>query len=81
VSAEDIQAFQVRSPFQPFRIDLTDGAAYEVYRPEMVLPERRTVVIGITADPAQTIADRVVWVSILHVVRLEPINTPAPSQT
>jgi hypothetical protein len=67
--------FLQHRPFAPFRVCLTDGTDYDVRHPEMVLPARRSAEIGIPRDTAQPIADRIVTVSLLHVVRLEPLES------
>jgi hypothetical protein len=71
-------------PFQPFRINLTDGRSLEVRHPEMVLAGRRSAVIGLLA-PGETepLYDRRIPVDLLHVVGLEPIQiaTGPNSQT
>jgi hypothetical protein len=67
-------------PFAPFRIHLTDGTRYDVPHPEMVLPARRSLEIGLPNDPAQPIADRVVTVALVHIVRFEPLETPAGTE-
>ena len=35
-------------PFEPFRICLSDGTAYEIPHPELVMVGRRSAVVGIT---------------------------------
>ncbi len=61
-------------PFQPFRINLTDGRSVDVRHPEMVLAGRRTAVIGIPS-PGETepLYDKRITVDFLHIVSLEPI--------
>jgi hypothetical protein len=63
-----------RRPFQPFRMCLTDGQAYEVYHPENCMPGRRVAIVGLTPEPSQVLHERHVLVDLLHVVRLEPID-------
>lgn len=65
-------------PFQPFRLSLTDGRTLEVRHPEMVLPGRRSVVVGLPA-PGETepLYDHRITVDLLHVVSMEPIQSPA----
>ncbi len=57
----------------------TDGTKYPVRHPEMLMPGRRYVIIGVPADPATQIFDRHVIVSMLHVQRLEPLESPNTS--
>jgi hypothetical protein len=65
------------APFEWFRIHLTDGTSYEVRHPESVLLGRRTAVVGVKEDPLQNYYDRLATVSLLHIVRLEPVEQPA----
>ncbi len=74
MSPEDLLRFLQRRPFEPFRIVLTDGTTYDVHHPEMVLPARRTAEIGIPQNQGQPIADRIVTVSLLHIIRIEPLQ-------
>jgi hypothetical protein len=77
VSSDDLLTFTKKQPFEPFRVCLTDGTAYEVRHPDMVIVARRTIAIGIPADQGQAVADRIITASILHVVRVEPIDAAA----
>jgi hypothetical protein len=74
MAPEDLLRFLQRRPFEPIRIVLTDGTTYEVHHPEMVLPARRTAEIGIPQDQGQPIADRILTVSLLQIVRVEPLQ-------
>jgi len=71
----DLQDFVRRQPFQPFRLTLTDGRTYEVRHPELAMVGRSTIAIGIPSegDP-NPIYDRLVTVSILHVMQAEPLD-------
>jgi hypothetical protein len=65
-------------PFRPFRIALTDGQKVDVRHPEMVLPGRQSIMIGLPA-PGETepLYDQRITVDLLHIVSLEPLPTPA----
>jgi hypothetical protein len=76
MSADDLLERIRQRPFVPFVVITTDGTRYEVRHPEMLMPGRRLVTIGIPADPAQPVADRTVLLSLLHLQRLE-IQEPA----
>ena len=76
---EDIREKLGQRPFVPFRIVLSDGAACEVRHPELLLLGKRSVVIGLTGNPADTLYDRYVTVALLHITRLEPLDTSAVS--
>lgn len=69
------EALKVR-PFQPFRLHPTDGAAFDVRHPEAILPTRRVVVLGVGGDPASGVFDRAIQISLLHIVRIEPLEVP-----
>ena len=72
---EDLREFLRRQPFQPFRLTLTDGRTYEVRHPELAMVGRSTVAIGVpAAGESEPIYDRLVTVSLLHVMQAEPIN-------
>jgi hypothetical protein len=71
---DDLAAAIDRRPFTPFRLHLSDGTAYEVRHPEMVLLGRRSAVIGISEEiNGRPMYDRHVTVAPLHIVRLEPL--------
>jgi len=70
---QDVREFLDQKPFCPFRVTLTDGRIYEIRHPELVMVGRSTVVIGIPAanDPTP-VYDRLVTVSLIHIMQLEP---------
>jgi hypothetical protein len=78
---EEIRNSLKNRPFSPFRIRLSDGRTFDVTNPELVMPGRHLVVIGIK-DPADSdprpLIQSSVTVTLLHVVSLEPI--PAAAQ-
>ena len=68
-----------RQPFEPFRICLVDGTAYEVRHPDQVVVNRSTIdVAGTIANLPRPLAERNVIVALLHVSRLEPIEALPP---
>jgi hypothetical protein len=77
MSSEDILALLRRRPFVPFRLVTTDGTTYEVRHPEWLMPGRRSVVVGVRDQPSEAVYDQFIVISLLHVQRLEPIETPA----
>jgi len=68
-----------RKPFLSFRLYLTDGAFYEVRHPELLMVGKRTAVIGLADDPTDTHYDRSVDVDLLHIMRMEPLETSPPA--
>ena len=79
---EDVREFVYRRPFHPFRITLTDGCTYDFHHPEMAMVGRSTVAIGLPKEEApQPVYDRLVTVSLLHIMQIEPIQAPASPQS
>ncbi|MGD0898873.1 MAG: hypothetical protein ABR915_13630 [Thermoguttaceae bacterium] len=74
---EDIREFLHRRPFQPFRLTLTDGRSYEVRHPELAMVGRSTVIVGLAAPgEAEPVFDRAVTVSLLHIMQMQPVESP-----
>jgi hypothetical protein len=67
-----------KRPFRPFRTALTDGRVFEVRHPELVLPGRRSAIIGIPAPgEEEALYDDWVTLDLLHIVSLEPVRSAA----
>jgi hypothetical protein len=77
MSHEDLKARIQQRPFVPFRIVLTEGSHYEIRHPELFMLGKRAAVIGLAKKPEQTFFDATVQVDLLHIVRLEPLDTAA----
>jgi len=74
--APDVREFVRRQPFQPFRITLTDGRTYDVVHPDLAMVGRGAVAIGLpSADDPELYYDRLVTVSLMHIMQIEPIRT------
>ncbi len=72
-----LQALRKR-PFEPFRIEVTDGTAYEVHYPELVMVGLASLSVGIPpTGQTQPVYERVETVSIRHVVKLVPLPSSA----
>ncbi len=71
---EDLRDLLRRQPFVPVRIHLSDGTTYEVRHPEMAIIGRSTVTIGVEEQEGSGIADRMMYCSLLHIVRIEDAN-------
>jgi hypothetical protein len=76
-----VQTFRellARRPFQPVRLILSSGQAYEIRHPEMALLTRTDILIG--TDLAEDgVPAQFKICSLLHVTAIEPIerNTAA----
>ncbi len=76
--AEELRNLLSRRPFVPIRIYFTDGTTYDVKHPEMALLTRSTVEIGLEEQEGSRIADRVVYCSLGHIVRVENLDGQTP---
>ncbi len=76
---EELKELIRRQPFVPMRVYTTDGKTYDIRHPDNVIVSRSRVDIGV-GDPTTGIAERVDFVSLLHVVRVEdlPATSPPP---
>ncbi len=76
---EDVREFLRRRPFQPFRLTLTDGRTYDVMHPELAIVGRSWVEVGLArpGDP-ENIAERLISVSLLHIMQIEPMESVVP---
>ena len=62
-----------KQPFEPFRIQLSNGQAHEVRYPEFAAIGRTRVFVGVPANRADG-PDRLVQVELREVVAIEPVN-------
>jgi hypothetical protein len=67
MSHDDLLRFIRQRPFAPFRLVTTDGTAYDIRHSEMLMPGRRSVIVGLPDNPAVAAYDQCVTVSMLHV--------------
>ncbi len=65
----------LQQPFEPFRLVMTDGQGYDIRHPDLLLVGRRSAVVGLTGDPGKTFYERTVKVDLLHIIRLEPLQS------
>ena len=73
MTPETIQKQLLHQPFQPFRVHLSDGSAYEVRQPEMVLVMQREVIIALP-KPGEQFPKELVYCDLLHITRVEPMD-------
>ena len=76
---EDVREFLRRQPFRPFRLTLTDGRTYDVMHPELAMVGRSWVQVGLarSGDP-ENIAERLISISLLHIMQIEPLESVVP---
>lgn len=60
-------------PFQPFRLQLTNGQSHVIDHPDFAWLTRTSVLVGISSGDDQ-VPDRFTQCDLLHVVAVEPAN-------
>jgi hypothetical protein len=75
MAPEELRDTLRHQPFEPFRLVMTDGVGYEIRHPDLLWVGRRSAMIGLTGQPGQTFYERAVKIDLLHVVRVEPIES------
>jgi hypothetical protein len=73
------------APFRPFRLFLSDGRAFEIRHPEVLMVARHSATVGIQdsggAEPASQSypqIDRFALVDLLHITGIEQLPQPQP---
>jgi hypothetical protein len=74
MDVEEIAKLIKAQPFVPFRICLTDGSGYDVMHPDFVLLAKSVIDVGIPSAKASPIADSIVRISPLHIVKIETLQ-------
>ncbi len=74
IRPEHVRKHRDKRPFEPFRICLTDGQRYDVRHPDLCLIDRSTVYVGVPDPRRPGVAMDTHHVSLVHVVRFEPLN-------
>jgi hypothetical protein len=60
---------------------MTDGHTYEIHHPELMVICRSHAMVGLRPDPATGVVDRVEYLGLIHIVRVEelPVATAGTS--
>lgn len=67
-----------KRPFQPFRLIMSSGQAYEVRHPEMAWLTRSDLLVGVDQTDEGVPAEFRIC-SLLHVSSIEPLTTNSAS--
>jgi hypothetical protein len=78
MAPEELRGTLRQQPFEPFRMVMTDGEAYEIRHPDLLMVGKRAAIVGVTGSPSETYFERSVKVDLLHIIRIEPL-AKAPS--
>jgi hypothetical protein len=80
---QDLESELKKEPFQPFRIVTTNGKTYDITAKDrpLILVGKRTVIIGLRVLETDPYFDRYEVVSLVHIIRLEPIPVTQQQRT
>jgi hypothetical protein len=78
ISASHVREWLAETPFQPFRIYLSDGSYHDVPHPEFAWIFGSRIFLGMVSGSNSHVEDQVKQLSLLHVSRIEPL--PAKRQ-
>lgn len=70
---QEIQDALRKQPFEPFRIQLSNGQAHVIRHPEFAALSRNSILVGVPSGKDE-VPDRFVQCDLLHVVAIEPVN-------
>ena len=70
--AKELLDLQRERPFRPLRIFISDGEAYEVRHPEMMLVTRTKVVIAL--PNGEDVPENTVYCDPVHITRVVPMG-------
>jgi len=76
MNPQEFRALLDEHPFRPMRITMTDGRTFDIVHPELAIVGRTIVTIGLIGNSADNrIVDRTIAVSLLHILRVEAVET------
>ena len=71
MSPTDLLRFTRRRPFEPFRIVVSDGTAYEIRHPDFCMVLQTSVIVGLPGmDPPETAE----WIDARHILKVIPLG-------
>ena len=73
----EIQNQLRQRPFLPFRLCMSDGTAYEVRHPEMLMVSRTIIAVAIHRPRARQ-PNGIVLCDPVHIIRIEPVTDGRP---
>ncbi len=75
MAPQDLESELKKEPFQPFRFVTTNGKTYDIMEKDrpLVWVGKRVVLIGLRVPETDPYFDRYEVVSLVHIIRLEPI--------
>jgi hypothetical protein len=75
---DDLLTAVRKRPFEPFRIQVSDGTVYDIRHPELLMVGLGAVIVGVPAAGQNApVYERAETISLGHVVKLLPVAAPA----
>jgi len=72
---EDLLELVRARPFEPFRLDLSDGVSFDIWHPDLAIVQRSKVTVGVPGpDGPNGPAEHTVDCALVHITRTEVIN-------
>jgi hypothetical protein len=65
-----------RTPFEPFRLVLADGAKYHINHPDQCMVMKKSVVIGEASPEVGGFIEWTININCWNVIRIEKSETP-----
>ena len=78
--ATEIEKQLRQRPFLPFRLRMSDGTAYEVRHPEMLMVSRTIIAVALHKRGARR-PEGIVLCDPVHIIRIEPVADGRPRGT
>jgi hypothetical protein len=75
MTVQDFRDLLTHQPFQPFRLVMSSGSAYDVRHPEMAFLSKTSIYVAI-GEEEEGVPDRFKMCSLLHVTAVEPLSVP-----
>lgn len=80
MNAPELKSHLKKQPFVPLRIHMSDGRTFDIRHPEMAWVTVHTVHVGRDGDETEGIPSRVEYLSLRHIVSVEPLETHVPGE-
>jgi len=77
-TSSDVRERVKRKPFVPVRFLMSNGDAYDAWRPDLVMVGQRELMIGTTSKRDPSTYDAVARLSILHLAAIQDLTVPTP---
>jgi hypothetical protein len=80
MTVEEYRDFWQRRPFQPFRVVMSNGEAFQILRPEMCWLAKTYIVVGVGETEEGVPAEGRIF-SLESISDVEPLNSAASGST